>query len=181
MPKMRIYKEFKFDSAHWLPHVGPDHKCARMHGHTYTVEIHVEDELHPKFGWVLDYNDLRRQVERGVSSRYVLRDAGDEMQPILRRGQVLGVLACVDLKAGDATVRVARQQRACQLRGATAEFDDVLAGQRHQVGQEIQFVVDERQRFGHGGHGQVPGQGLRGAGIIARRAAIAGGLAAPRR
>ena len=63
MPKMRIYKEFKFDSAHWLPHVSPEHKCANMHGHTYMVEIHVEDELDPKLGWVLDYNDLRKHVE----------------------------------------------------------------------------------------------------------------------
>ncbi len=63
MPKMRIYKEFKFDSAHWLPHVPPTHKCANMHGHTYIIEIHVEDELHPTLGWVLDYNDLRNIVE----------------------------------------------------------------------------------------------------------------------
>ena len=63
MPKMRIYKEFRFDSAHFLPHVPPDHKCANMHGHTYTIEIHVEDELDPALGWVLDYNDLRKHVE----------------------------------------------------------------------------------------------------------------------
>jgi len=63
MPKMRIYKEFKFDSAHWLPHVPPTHKCANMHGHTYYIEIHVEDELDPRLGWVLDYNDLRKVVE----------------------------------------------------------------------------------------------------------------------
>jgi len=63
MPKMRIYKEFKFDSAHWLPNVPADHKCANMHGHTYLVEIHVEDELDPILGWVLDYNDLRKHVE----------------------------------------------------------------------------------------------------------------------
>jgi 6-pyruvoyltetrahydropterin/6-carboxytetrahydropterin synthase len=63
MPKMKIYKEFRFDSAHFLPNVPPDHKCANMHGHTYTVEIHVEDELDSKLGWVLDYNDLRKVVE----------------------------------------------------------------------------------------------------------------------
>lgn len=63
MPKMRIYKEFKFDSAHWLPNVPPEHKCANMHGHTYYIEVHVEDELHPQLGWVLDYNDLRKVVD----------------------------------------------------------------------------------------------------------------------
>jgi 6-pyruvoyltetrahydropterin/6-carboxytetrahydropterin synthase len=63
MPKMRIYKEFKFDSAHWLPNVPATHKCANMHGHTYYVEIHVEDELDPVLGWVLDYSDLQKAVD----------------------------------------------------------------------------------------------------------------------
>ena len=63
MPKMKISKEFKFDSAHFLPFVEPGHKCARMHGHTYIVEIHVEDELDAKLGWVLDFNELRQHVE----------------------------------------------------------------------------------------------------------------------
>jgi 6-pyruvoyltetrahydropterin/6-carboxytetrahydropterin synthase len=60
---MKIYKEFRFDSAHWLPHVSPTHKCANMHGHTYYIEIHVEDELDPQLGWVMDYNELRKVVE----------------------------------------------------------------------------------------------------------------------
>ncbi|MBN2704079.1 MAG: 6-carboxytetrahydropterin synthase QueD [Pontiellaceae bacterium] len=63
MPKMRIYREFKFDSAHWLPNVPPGHKCAKMHGHTYTIEVHLEDELNPTLGWVMDYNDLRKVVD----------------------------------------------------------------------------------------------------------------------
>ena len=63
MPKMKIHKEFKFDSAHWLPHVPPTHKCANMHGHTYYIEVHCEDELDPKFGWVIDFNDVRKVVD----------------------------------------------------------------------------------------------------------------------
>lgn len=62
MPKMKIYKEFKFDSAHWLPNVPEGHKCSRMHGHTYTIEIHAEGELDPTMGWVIDFNDVRRTV-----------------------------------------------------------------------------------------------------------------------
>ena len=63
MPKMRIYKEFKFDSAHWLPNVPEGHKCSNMHGHTYTIEIHVEGEIDPELGWVVDFNDVRRVVD----------------------------------------------------------------------------------------------------------------------
>ena len=63
MPKMRIYKEFKFDAAHWLPKVPDGHKCSNMHGHTYYIEIHLEDELDRELGWVLDFNDVRRAVD----------------------------------------------------------------------------------------------------------------------
>ena len=70
------------------------------------------------------------------------------MQPRLRRGQVLGVLAFVDLQAGHAAVGVARQQRPRQLGGAAAEFDDVLPGQRHQGGQDIEFIIDQRRAAG---------------------------------
>ena len=63
MPKMTIYKEFKFDSAHWLPHVPPTHKCANMHGHTYMIEVHVTGELDPHLGWVVDFNDLKKVVD----------------------------------------------------------------------------------------------------------------------
>lgn len=34
-----IAKKFTFDAAHFLPTVPPGHKCARMHGHTYEVEL----------------------------------------------------------------------------------------------------------------------------------------------
>lgn len=63
MPKMKIYKEFKFDSAHWLPNVPAGHKCANMHGHTYTIQVHCEGEVDPNLGWVIDFNDVRKVVD----------------------------------------------------------------------------------------------------------------------
>lgn len=51
----RITKSFTFDSAHWLPAVPADHKCGRMHGHTYRVILGLEGELEPTLGWVQDY------------------------------------------------------------------------------------------------------------------------------
>lgn len=56
---MEIFKEFTFDSAHYLPHVPEDHKCRRMHGHTYKVKIVLEGPLHPKLGWVEDFAALK--------------------------------------------------------------------------------------------------------------------------
>ncbi|MBB4634377.1 6-carboxytetrahydropterin synthase QueD [Longimicrobium terrae] len=56
---MEIFKEFGFESAHRLPNLPPEHKCARLHGHSYRVQIHVQGPLHPTFGWVMDFADLK--------------------------------------------------------------------------------------------------------------------------
>lgn len=54
----RITKRFSFDAAHWLPGVPENHKCRRLHGHTYRVEIALEGELDPQLGWVADYGEI---------------------------------------------------------------------------------------------------------------------------
>ncbi len=54
---LRIAKRFDFDAAHWLPNVPPSHKCHRMHGHTYGVEIILEGEPDER-GMVADYADI---------------------------------------------------------------------------------------------------------------------------
>lgn len=56
---MELYKEFSFDSAHFLPNVPPNHKCAHMHGHTYYVKILLEGPLDPNLGWVVDFADVK--------------------------------------------------------------------------------------------------------------------------
>ena len=38
---MEIFKEFSFEAAHRLPNVPAGHKCARLHGHSFRVEITV--------------------------------------------------------------------------------------------------------------------------------------------
>lgn len=55
---MEIWKEFSLESAHRLPNVPPDHKCARLHGHSFKVEVHVAGPLDPKLGWVVDFADI---------------------------------------------------------------------------------------------------------------------------
>ena len=63
MPKMRIYKEFSFDAAHCLTKVDTGHKCGKMHGHTYVLEVHLEDKVDPSRGWILDFNVMCDVVE----------------------------------------------------------------------------------------------------------------------
>lgn len=56
---MRIEKDFTFDAAHRLPLLQPNHKCRRLHGHTYKVTIAIDGDLDPR-GMVVDYDDLER-------------------------------------------------------------------------------------------------------------------------
>jgi 6-pyruvoyltetrahydropterin/6-carboxytetrahydropterin synthase len=55
-----ITREFTFEAAHHLPPVGPDHKCFRLHGHLFRVEVTVAGEVDPAMGWVMDFGDLAR-------------------------------------------------------------------------------------------------------------------------
>jgi 6-pyruvoyl tetrahydropterin synthase/QueD family protein len=54
-----IFKEFTFEAAHRLPYAPEGHKCARLHGHSYRVEIHVGGEIDPMTGWIIDFADIK--------------------------------------------------------------------------------------------------------------------------
>jgi 6-pyruvoyltetrahydropterin/6-carboxytetrahydropterin synthase len=59
---MIIYKQFSFDSAHFLPNVPAGHKCKELHGHTYHLTIYAEGEVLENEGWVLDFTDMKSVV-----------------------------------------------------------------------------------------------------------------------
>ena len=56
---IEIWRRFDFDAAHYLPKVPEGHKCGRMHGHTYNVEVRLAGEVDPVTGWVRDFGDLK--------------------------------------------------------------------------------------------------------------------------
>ncbi|HET7231243.1 MAG TPA: 6-carboxytetrahydropterin synthase QueD [Longimicrobium sp.] len=60
---MEIFKEFGFEAAHRLPNVPAGHKCARLHGHSFRVQVHVRGDLDPHLGWVMDFADLKAAVK----------------------------------------------------------------------------------------------------------------------
>ena len=60
---MEIFKAFTLESAHRLPNVPAGHKCARVHGHSFRVEVHVAGTVDPRLGWVMDFADLKRAFE----------------------------------------------------------------------------------------------------------------------
>ena len=52
---MEIFKEFTFEAAHRLPEVPEDHKCSRLHGHSFGVAVHLEGPVDDRAGWVRDF------------------------------------------------------------------------------------------------------------------------------
>jgi 6-pyruvoyltetrahydropterin/6-carboxytetrahydropterin synthase len=64
---VRIRKQFSFEAAHVLPHHAG--KCARLHGHSYRLDVTVEGPLQtggPATGMVVDFDDLARVVRAHV-------------------------------------------------------------------------------------------------------------------
>ena len=55
---MKITQAFTFEAAHRLPNVPETHRCHRMHGHSYRVELTVSGAVDPRTGWVVDFFDM---------------------------------------------------------------------------------------------------------------------------
>jgi 6-pyruvoyltetrahydropterin/6-carboxytetrahydropterin synthase len=64
----KLTKQFDFAAAHHLPNVPPGHKCGRVHGHNYFVDIVVKGEVDPKMGWVMDYGLIKEICKPIVDS-----------------------------------------------------------------------------------------------------------------
>ena len=56
---MEIFREFTFEAAHRLPNVPPGHKCGRLHGHSFQVDVYVEGQPDERTGWILDFADIK--------------------------------------------------------------------------------------------------------------------------
>ena len=57
---MEIFKIFSIEAAHLLPNLPATHKCRRLHGHSFSVEIHATGAVTAKEAWVMDFADLGR-------------------------------------------------------------------------------------------------------------------------
>lgn len=62
-----VVKEFTFDSAHCLPnHPGA---CARMHGHTYRLQVGYIGPVNEDTGMVIDFGDLSSKVKEVIITK----------------------------------------------------------------------------------------------------------------
>jgi 6-pyruvoyltetrahydropterin/6-carboxytetrahydropterin synthase len=52
---VELMKEYRFEAAHRLPRVPDGHKCARVHGHSYKVELLLTGPVDPETGWLVDF------------------------------------------------------------------------------------------------------------------------------
>lgn len=55
---IELRKSFRFEAAHLLPHLPATHKCRRLHGHSFKVEVAVSGACDPKLGWLIDYAEI---------------------------------------------------------------------------------------------------------------------------
>jgi 6-pyruvoyltetrahydropterin/6-carboxytetrahydropterin synthase len=55
---MELRKTFQFEAAHLLPYLPKAHKCRRLHGHSFVVEVVIAGGRDPRLGWVMDYADI---------------------------------------------------------------------------------------------------------------------------
>lgn len=60
---MEIFKEFTIEAAHRLPNVPEGHKCSRLHGHSFKVEIYVSGTVGAESGWVMDFADIKKAFQ----------------------------------------------------------------------------------------------------------------------
>ena len=55
---MKITQAFAFEAAHRLPQVPTTHRCHRLHGHSYRVELQLDGPVDPISGFVVDFFDV---------------------------------------------------------------------------------------------------------------------------
>jgi 6-pyruvoyltetrahydropterin/6-carboxytetrahydropterin synthase len=55
---MELFRGFTFEAAHLLSRVPETHKCARLHGHSYRVAVHIVGDVDPATGMVIDFADI---------------------------------------------------------------------------------------------------------------------------
>ncbi len=60
--KVRLSKDFRFECAQALPNVPKGHKCGKLHGHSFKVEICVEGDVNPETGWLYDHAEISRAM-----------------------------------------------------------------------------------------------------------------------
>jgi 6-pyruvoyltetrahydropterin/6-carboxytetrahydropterin synthase len=65
---MKVSQTFRFEAAHYLPHVPETHKCRRMHGHSYRTELILSGPVDERTGFIVDFFEIEDKAGRIISS-----------------------------------------------------------------------------------------------------------------
>ncbi|NCS66541.1 MAG: 6-carboxytetrahydropterin synthase QueD [Hydrogenophilaceae bacterium CG1_02_62_390] len=71
---MDIFNIFHLESARRLPNLPAEHPCARVHGHSFQVEVHLSGPLDETLGWVTDFAEVEvawAPVKAALDHRYL--------------------------------------------------------------------------------------------------------------
>jgi 6-pyruvoyltetrahydropterin/6-carboxytetrahydropterin synthase len=71
---VRLVNEYRFEAAHRLPQVPPGHKCERLHGHSFKIELSIAGPVDPKTGWFIDFgvvNDVWAPLHERLDHNYL--------------------------------------------------------------------------------------------------------------
>lgn len=84
---MRIYKEFFFEAAHYLPSAPPGHPNARIHGHSFRVRVDVEGRPDAETGVIVHFEEFDAALAeaRDALDHRCLNDIEGLMPPTLER------------------------------------------------------------------------------------------------
>lgn len=58
-----VTRRYTFESAHWLPGVPETHKCHRIHGHNYVMEVTLVGSINQKTGFIIDFWDMDKVIQ----------------------------------------------------------------------------------------------------------------------
>ncbi|WP_462320613.1 6-carboxytetrahydropterin synthase [Halochromatium sp.] len=59
----QVWRRFRFEAAHQLVNVPPDHQCGRMHGHGFEVILHAKQPLGLQSDGLVDAGALGRGID----------------------------------------------------------------------------------------------------------------------
>ena len=54
-----LVRTFTFEAAHLLPQAPAGHKCRRLHGHSFRVDLTVDGPVDERSGWLMDFGDIK--------------------------------------------------------------------------------------------------------------------------
>lgn len=60
---MELRKTFQIEAAHRLTRVPVGHKCGRLHGHSFAIDVVIEGPIDPVMGWVMDYAEIKEAFQ----------------------------------------------------------------------------------------------------------------------